>query len=75
MPDRMIITANGVVGFLEIKRRGQKPTPLQMIELQKLKAMKCNVGWCDNVLDGEQFIRLLCKEWDNKPFVYGRGLV
>lgn len=77
VPDRMIITPNGVVGFLEIKRKGQKPTPLQMVELQKLKAMKCNVGWCDNVDDGCNFIhRLMVRDSDSiGPLVFGRDLV
>lgn len=74
VPDRMIITPNGTVGFLEIKRAGCKPTLLQMRELTKLKGVGCNVGWCDNVLDGQMFIDRIMNP-SNLRTLCGEGLV
>lgn len=61
VPDRMIITPQGVIGFLEVKAKGKKPTPLQMGEIIKLTKQNCNATWCDNVEDGCEFIRKLLK--------------
>lgn len=74
VPDRIIITPSGVVGFLEVKRHKAKPTALQMAEMLALKNQGANVGWVDNVLDGQQFVNLLTCV-NNKPVVMGRGLV
>ena len=59
VPDRMIITPMGVIGFLEVKAKGKKPTPLQMGEIIKLTKQNCTADWCDNVEDGRAFVRKL----------------
>jgi hypothetical protein len=76
VPDRIIITPGGVTGYLEIKRGGCKPTPLQMKELTKIKEKKCHVGWVDDVEKGQKFIDSLCT-WGSTsfPVVRGEGLV
>lgn len=56
VPDRMIITPDGMVGFLEIKREGAVPTKLQTMEMAKLKQQGCNVEWVDSVFEGEMFV-------------------
>lgn len=61
VPDRMIITPMGVIGFLEVKAKGKKPTPLQLGEIIKLTKQNCDAAWCDNVEDGCEFIRKLLK--------------
>jgi hypothetical protein len=61
VPDRLIITPMGVIGFLEVKAKGKKPTPLQMGEIIKLTKQNCAATWCDNVEDGCEFIRKLLK--------------
>lgn len=73
VPDRLILGPGGVVGFLEIKRKGEKPTPLQMRELMRLRELGMNVGWVDNVADGRMFIDLLVAK--RAGVVMGRGLV
>lgn len=76
VPDRIILVPGGVVGFLELKRKGEKPTPLQWRELRKLKEMGMNVAWCDNVDDGREFVyRLSWWRRDIAPIVMGEGLV
>lgn len=63
VPDRMIVAPGGAVGFLELKRKGQKPTALQQLEMNRLKDKGCTVHWVDNVSDGKLFIdKLVAKE-------------
>lgn len=62
VPDRMIITPQGVIGFLEVKAKGKKPTTLQMKEMELLASHNCNVTWCDEVEGGQAFIRKLLEK-------------
>lgn len=56
VPDRMFINSNGVVGFLEIKAPGKKPTRLQMREINLLKVRGVLVGWSDNFEFCKEFL-------------------
>lgn len=56
VPDRIIIAPGGRVGFLELKRKGQKPTALQQQEMNTLKAKGCTVHWVDCVEHGKMFV-------------------
>ena len=56
VPDRIIIAPGGKVGFLELKRPGNKPTPLQADTLRKLKEQGCHAEWTDSVEGGKQFV-------------------
>lgn len=56
VPDRIIVTPHGVVGFLEVKRPGNKPTPLQNREMDKLIRQECFVEWHDTVEGAKEFI-------------------
>jgi len=57
VPDRMFITSSGVVFFIEFKRRGQKPTAGQEVEIAKIRATGVRVYIIDNVAVGETIIR------------------
>jgi len=59
VPDRMIITPQGGIGFLEIKAKGKKPTPLQQIEIKRLQNQGCTADWCDSVESGRLFVTKL----------------
>ena len=59
VPDRIIITPNGVVGFLELKQKGKKPTESQYEKLAELTVHNVPAGWADNVLDAKKFIDVL----------------
>jgi hypothetical protein len=48
VPDRVIVGARGTL-FLELKRPGNKPTPLQMAEMQKIRESGGHAGWSDSV--------------------------
>lgn len=61
VPDRLIIAPGGAVGFLEIKRGGEKPTKAQALEMEALTKIGADVWWCDNVLDGKQFVDRLIR--------------
>ena len=73
VPDRIIVTPHGVVGFLEVKRPGNKPTPLQYREIDKLDEHNCWVEWHDSVEGAKDFIDCLLKvrlnTWQEEPFV------
>lgn len=56
VPDRLLISPQGRIGFLEIKRPPNKPTPLQMRELQTLLNHGCTAAWCDSVEEGKHFV-------------------
>jgi hypothetical protein len=59
VPDRLCIAPNGTVGFLELKRKGNKPTPGQAREMFTLMEQGCNVTWTDNYEDSIKFLRSL----------------
>lgn len=62
VPDRLMITPTGKVYFIEFKREGQKPTPAQMREHQRLRDNKVDVFVIDNVTDGVALVErmMLC---------------
>jgi len=62
VPDRIIIAPGGVVGFLELKRGGQKPTKAQEVEINLLQNIGANVECCDNVEAGKKFVDYLVKK-------------
>ena len=47
-PDLMVLLSPGVPLFLEIKRPGKGPTPLQATRLGQLNELGFNAGWFDN---------------------------
>lgn len=58
-PDRMFLGPRGRLVFIEFKREGEKPTPLQL-HLHKLwKRLGHRVYVVDNKDDGKMLIRLL----------------
>lgn len=58
VPDRMFIAPGGHVWWVEFKRRGEKPTAGQAIEIEKMKAQGCVVWVCDDVVKGKQIVDL-----------------
>lgn len=60
VPDRIAIAPNGAVLFLELKRKGNKPTTGQATELMKLIEQNCNADWVDNYEDAIEKLRALC---------------
>lgn len=58
VPDRLIVFPGGTVYFRELKAPGKKPTPLQMRQLEKLKALGFDVG----VIDSKEGVDAFMKE-------------
>lgn len=54
-PDRMLIR-NGKVLFLELKRKGCKPSPLQLNWLLKLRTQGVSAEWTDSYADAVEAI-------------------
>lgn len=56
VPDRVFISRAGAVLFMEFKREGEKPAPLQMRMLEKLRAQNVAAGWVDNLDDARDML-------------------
>lgn len=49
LPDRMVICQGGYVGFAEIKTTGKKPTKIQLLIHEKLRALGFKVFVIDDL--------------------------
>lgn len=58
VPDRMFITKAGLVFFMELKRKGQKPTPAQEVEIAKIRGKGVSVYVVDSVEEGKKILRV-----------------
>lgn len=56
VPDRLLVCPDGRVFFIEFKREGQKPTPAQEREHDRLRRHRINVFVVDNVDSGKIII-------------------
>lgn len=64
VPDRLVVLPDGKVGFVELKQRGKKPTPLQKAQIRRL----LNNGCYATVLDREEDICPAIDEiWEWEP--------
>lgn len=59
LPDRMILLPQGKVGFLEMKRPGNKTSAMQDIWLDRLRALGFKATWSDNYEDSVAFVESL----------------
>ena len=60
MPDRLILFPGGKLAFAEVKAPGEKPRPLQIARIERLR----DFGFKVYVIDGEQGIRELIEEME-----------
>ena len=56
VPDRILIGPTGKIAFLELKRPGESPRPLQLHWLKVLNERGCVAGWTSSVEEGKRFI-------------------
>jgi Holliday junction resolvase len=56
VPDRMFISLTGTIVFIEVKAPGQKPTPLQYRELERLSARCVPATWADSLITAKLFL-------------------
>jgi hypothetical protein len=59
VPDRMLVCPDGRVFFIEFKRGGQKPTPAQEREHDRLRGHNVSVFVVDNIPDGKAVIDVM----------------
>ena len=59
IPDRMILLPQGKVGFLEMKRPGNKTSAMQDIWLERLRMLGFKATWSDNYEDSVKFVESL----------------
>jgi hypothetical protein len=55
-PDRQVILAAALTGWIEFKRPGEYPTKAQQEEMDRLETLNHNVAACDNAGDAMDFI-------------------
>ena len=59
VPDRLLITPKGTSWFIEFKRAGQKPTPQQQREHERLREHKVMVFVVDSVKAGRLIVDMM----------------
>lgn len=55
VPDRLII-GRGKTFFMEIKRKGNRPTSLQTREIERINQRGIKATWCDSYEDAVKLI-------------------
>ena len=60
VPDRLIITPDGVTGFMEIKAPGEKPRVIQEHRLKQIRAKGLAATWASSYDMAVAFIDGLC---------------
>jgi hypothetical protein len=68
VPDRMIITPNGIVFFIEFKRKGEVPTAGQVVEIEKIRKMGVKVFVVDAVEDGKNVVDAMVSKMNDPMF-------
>lgn len=58
VPDRIFFPPNRPAFLIEFKRKGEKPTPAQDVEIAKIRAQGVNVYVVDNVEQGKVIVDL-----------------
>ncbi len=56
-PDRLFISPIGHTIFIEFKRPGYKPDPLQEFRLDQLRKRGIPATWCDNTVEGINILK------------------
>ncbi|MGN0384581.1 MAG: VRR-NUC domain-containing protein [Lachnospiraceae bacterium] len=56
VPDRVVILPGGKVGFLELKKPGEKPRRDQMHRIRQLRKLGCTAGYADSKKLVDEFL-------------------
>lgn len=56
-PDRLVVLPGGLVGFIELKRPGQTPRPLQLHRIKQLLARGVHATWADSFQAVDEFLK------------------
>jgi hypothetical protein len=58
VPDRLVILPGGRIAMVELKAPGGKPSPLQLVQHKRLRALGCDV----RVVDSKEQVDALLRE-------------
>ena len=61
VPDRLFITPNGVVFFIEFKAPGKEPTKMQTDEALQIRKRKVRAGFADSTHKGKEMVDNMLK--------------
>lgn len=61
VPDRLVVLPGNRIGFAELKRSGEKPRPLQKMQIKKLRDLGAFVMVVDSEEKIKEFIEGLSK--------------
>ncbi|NLM06788.1 MAG: VRR-NUC domain-containing protein [Tissierellia bacterium] len=56
MPDRLVLLPKGKIGFVEVKRKGMKPRPLQIARHKLLEGLGFKVFVLDDEKDIDEIV-------------------
>lgn len=56
VPDRLVVLPEGRIGFVELKRKGEKPRKQQMHRIRELEGMGCFTAVVDDLETAERVI-------------------
>lgn len=59
LPDRMILLPEKRICFVELKRPGEKPRPIQLWWLRRFKELGFLSGWCDSKESVDRLLEVL----------------
>lgn len=59
VPDRLVILPGGKVGFVELKRKGEKPRKLQEYRMRELRSLGCCTAVVDDMESAAQAIHAI----------------
>lgn len=59
VPDRLVILPGGKVGFVELKRKGEKPRKQQEYRMEELKRLGCFAAAVDDIASAEAAVRVI----------------
>lgn len=55
--DRIFIWKDGTHVWVELKKDGEEPTPLQKFRIKYLKRRNCHVEWYDRLEDAKNYLK------------------
>lgn len=68
--DRIFINRNGIHVWIEFKKPGEEPEPIQYFRIKQLRRQSCYVHWFDNVADAKICLTYYdLGEHDESPFL------
>lgn len=59
LPDRMVLLPKGKIGFIEVKRPGKRPRPIQVKRIKELRDLGFKVFIMDDRKDIDRLIEII----------------